>query len=180
MLTIEGYISDIPRGVRGGSEEVDTGQAGVSGQDRHHAACGAETSRIHADATRLVPQNGHHHLCRHWAWDTAEEQQSRWVLLPPPRVMFRGILGNIRVGHPHHHDAAVALCLPCSAVWLAPSWQAGSQGWTPEKSWTLLHRPTSPEPGLRSVALGAPQRPQSRWSAGWKCSWRPLRGGSLC
>lgn len=54
-----------PGGVWSGSEEVDAGQTGVFGQDRHHTSCGAETSRIHADATGLVPQNGHHHLCRH-------------------------------------------------------------------------------------------------------------------
>lgn len=57
----------VPGGVRGGSEEVDAGQAGVSGQDRHHAACGPEAFRVHADAAGLIPQNGHHHLCRHRA-----------------------------------------------------------------------------------------------------------------
>lgn len=58
-------MSGKPGWVWGGSEEVDAGQSGVSGQDGNHAACGAETSRVHADAAGFVPQNGHHHLCRH-------------------------------------------------------------------------------------------------------------------
>lgn len=46
----------IPRGVWCSSEEVDAGQAGVSWQDRHHAASGAKPPGIHADATGFVPQ----------------------------------------------------------------------------------------------------------------------------
>ena len=55
----------VPGGIWGRSEEVNAGQAGVPGQDGHHAARGAEPSRVHADATGLVPQDGHHHLHRH-------------------------------------------------------------------------------------------------------------------
>lgn len=89
--------------------------------------------------------------------------------------MSKGIWGNMVVEHPHRHVAGAAPCLPCSAVWPAPSWQEGSLGWTPERSWTLLHRPTSPEPGRHSAAPGALPRPQHRWSAGWRCSSHPLR-----
>lgn len=46
----------VPRGVWCGSEEVDAGQAGVSWQDRHHAASGAKTPGVHTDATGFVPQ----------------------------------------------------------------------------------------------------------------------------
>lgn len=55
--------SQVPRGVWRGGEEVDAGQAGVSRQDRHHAASGAKAPRIHADAAGFVPQDRHHHLC---------------------------------------------------------------------------------------------------------------------
>lgn len=58
-------VNRIPRGVWCGSEEVDAGQAGVSWQDRHHAASGAKTPGIHADATGFVPQYRHHDLCCH-------------------------------------------------------------------------------------------------------------------
>ncbi len=44
------------------------------------------------------------------------------------REMSKGILGKVGVDHPHHHVAGVAQCLPCSAVWPAPSWQGGSRG----------------------------------------------------
>lgn len=53
----------VPGGVWCASEEVDAGQAGVSGQDRHHAASGAKTTGIHTDATGFVPQYRHHDLC---------------------------------------------------------------------------------------------------------------------
>lgn len=51
-----------PGGIWGGSEEVNAGHAGISWEDGNHAACGAETCRIHADAAGLVPQDAHHHL----------------------------------------------------------------------------------------------------------------------
>lgn len=54
--------SKVPRGVWCSSEEVDAGQAGVSGQDGHHAASGAKPPRIHADTAGFVPQYRHHDL----------------------------------------------------------------------------------------------------------------------
>lgn len=65
QLFVKTNILDGPGRVGGGGEEVDAGQAGVPGQDRNHAACGAEPPRVHADTTGFVPQNGHHHLSRH-------------------------------------------------------------------------------------------------------------------
>lgn len=57
----------VPGGVGGGSEEVDAPLAAVSGHDGHHAACGAKTTRVHANAAGFVPQDGHHDLRRHRA-----------------------------------------------------------------------------------------------------------------
>lgn len=57
-----------PGGVRCGSKEMDARKGRVAGQDGHHAARGAEASGVHADAAGFVPQYGHHHLSRDWAW----------------------------------------------------------------------------------------------------------------
>lgn len=43
---------------------MDAGLYGIPGQNGHHAGRGAEAPRVHTDATLLVPEDAHHHLCR--------------------------------------------------------------------------------------------------------------------
>lgn len=79
---------------------MDAGQAGVAGQDGHHAASGAEPPRVHADPTGLVPQDGHHHLGRHRTWGTQKMYRLSRLLV----VYFYG--NADRRGNGRRHEMA--------------------------------------------------------------------------
>lgn len=121
-----------PGWVRGGSEEVDTGPCGVLGQDGHHAGRGAEAPRVHADATVLVPENVHHHLCCdvpcQGGQGEAQWGQSWWLrALPSPTCQ------------PCHRCSSSQ---PARKRALAASMRTGC--WDSEKTWAKSKEPSPP------------------------------------
>lgn len=160
-----------------GSEKMDTGLCGILGQDRHHAGCGAEASRVHADATLLVPEDVHHHLCCDTACkgggggDSANESvretpgQGAMTLLPTAQrpcrccssscpARKRALAASIRTGCWVREKTSAKSKVPCpvhqpwALAWLRSSGCSAEMS-VPMLSWLeMLRAPPVKEEGL--------------------------------